>query len=178
MSQNNSDNYSDNNENILNTINSWDDLDINPQLLRGIYAYGFEKPSPIQRKSICPILEGKDVIAQAQSGTGKTACFTISSLELVDINIESPQVIIMSPTRELSCQIKKVLDSIGINIKKLRTQLLVGGTSTEIDVKLLKETQLFLLRKLKYFLHIKIINLLLLFKYLKVKEHKLKIIIN
>ena len=140
MSQNNSDNYSDNNENILNTINSWDDLDINPQLLRGIYAYGFEKPSPIQRKSICPILEGKDVIAQAQSGTGKTACFTISSLELVDINIELPQVIIMSPTRELSCQIKKVLDSIGINIKKLRTQLLVGGTSTEIDVKLLKET--------------------------------------
>ena len=76
MSQNNSDNnnYHEENEDNINSINSWDDLDIKPQLLRGIYAYGFEKPSPIQRKSICPILEGKDIIAQAQSGTGKTAC--------------------------------------------------------------------------------------------------------
>ena len=138
MSQNNSDN-NNNSEKNLNVINSWDDLDIKPELLRGIYAYGFEKPSPIQRQSICPILKGKDVIAQAQSGTGKTACFTISSLELVNLEIESPQVVIMSPTRELSCQIKKVLDSIGINIKRLRTQLLVGGTSTETDIRLIKE---------------------------------------
>jgi len=142
MSQKNIDNnnsYQDDNEDNIKIINSWDDLDINPQLLRGIYAYGFEKPSPIQRKSICPILEGKDVIAQAQSGTGKTACFTISSLEIVDVNINLPQVIIMSPTRELSCQIKKVLDSIGNNIKNLHSQLLVGGTSTEADIKLIKD---------------------------------------
>ena len=142
MSQKNIDNnnnYHDDNEDNIKIINSWDDLDINPQLLRGIYAYGFEKPSPIQRKSICPILEGKDVIAQAQSGTGKTACFTISSLEIVDVNINLPQVIIMSPTRELSCQIKKVLDSIGNNIKNLHSQLLVGGTSTETDIKLIKD---------------------------------------
>ena len=134
MSDINNDNEND------NIINSWDDLDIKPQLLRGIYAYGFEKPSPIQKKSIKPILEGKDVIAQAQSGTGKTACFTISSLELIDIDSYSPQVIIMSPTRELSCQIKTVLDSIGNNIKNMKTQLLVGGTSTDNDIKQLKET--------------------------------------
>jgi len=134
MSDINNDNEND------NIINSWDDLDIKPQLLRGIYAYGFEKPSPIQKKSIKPILEGKDVIAQAQSGTGKTACFTISSLEIIDIDSYSPQVIIMSPTRELSCQIKRVLDSIGNNIKNMKTQLLVGGTSTDNDIKQLKET--------------------------------------
>ena len=134
MSDINNDNEND------NIINSWDDLDIKPQLLRGIYAYGFEKPSPIQKKSIKPILEGKDVIAQAQSGTGKTACFTISSLEIIDIDSYSPQVIIMSPTRELSCQIKTVLDSIGNNIKNMKTQLLVGGTSTDNDIKQLKET--------------------------------------
>ena len=82
-------------------INNWEDLDIKTNLLRGIYSYGFEKPSPIQRKAIGPILKGKDVIAQAQSGTGKTACFTISSLEKVDPSINQPQVIILSPTREL-----------------------------------------------------------------------------
>ena len=122
-----------------NSINSWDDLDIKPQLLRGIYAYGFESPSPIQKRSIVPILNKKDVIAQAQSGTGKTACFAISSLELVDVNINFPQVIIISPTRELSCQIKNVVDSIGCNIKNLNTQLLVGGSSIENDIKSLKD---------------------------------------
>lgn len=134
MSENKTDN-----EVVDNTITSWDDLDLKPELLRGIYAYGFENPSPIQKKSILPILNGKDVIAQAQSGTGKTACFTISSLQIADININSPQVIIISPTRELSSQIKNVLDSISINIKNLNTQLLVGGTSTEADIKLLRD---------------------------------------
>lgn len=131
---------SDNEDLVIDkTITSWDDLDLKQELLRGIYAYGFEKPSPIQKKSILPILKGRDVLAQAQSGTGKTACFTISSLEMVDINVNSPQVIIMSPTRELSCQIKSVVDQIGINMKKLNTQLLVGGTSTDVDVKILRE---------------------------------------
>ena len=131
---------SDNEDLVIDkTITSWDDLDLKQELLRGIYAYGFEKPSPIQKKSILPILKGRDVLAQAQSGTGKTACFTISSLEIIDINVNSPQVIIMSPTRELSCQIKSVVDQIGINMKKLNTQLLVGGTSTDVDVKILRE---------------------------------------
>ncbi len=131
---------SDNDDLVIDkTITSWDDLDLKSELLRGIYAYGFEKPSPIQKKSILPILNGRDVLAQAQSGTGKTACFTISSLQIVDIDVNSSQVIIMSPTRELSCQIKSVVDQIGINIKNLHTQLLVGGTSTDVDTKLLKE---------------------------------------
>ena len=124
---------------IDKTITCWDDLDIKPELLRGIYAYGFEKPSPIQKQSILPLLNGKDVLAQAQSGTGKTACFTISSLHLVDVDINSTQTIIIAPTRELSYQIKNVVDAIGINIKKLKTQLLVGGTSTDNDIKLLRE---------------------------------------
>jgi translation initiation factor 4A len=134
-----SENKTDNEIVVDNTITNWDDLDLKPELLRGIYAYGFENPSPIQKKSILPILNGKDVIAQAQSGTGKTACFTISSLQIADVNISSPQVIIISPTRELSSQIKNVLDAIGINIKKLNTQLLVGGTSTETDIRLLRD---------------------------------------
>ena len=113
-----SDNNLANNDNQNNTsINSWEDLDIKRSLLRGIYAYGFENPSPIQKKAIKPILQGQDVIAQAQSGTGKTACFTISSLQLIDSSKPTVQAIILSPTRELSLQSKNVLDAIGNNIK-------------------------------------------------------------
>jgi translation initiation factor 4A len=130
---------SENDEAVNYTINSWEDLSINPLLLRGIYAYGFESPSPIQKKSILPILKGKDVIAQAQSGTGKTACFAISSIELVDTTIQSTQAIIMSPTRELSSQIKNVVDALAINISDFKSQLLVGGTYTENDINTLKQ---------------------------------------
>jgi len=120
------------------TISSWDDLDLHINLMRGIYAYGFEKPSPIQSRSIYPIINGKDVIAQAQSGTGKTGCFTIASLQMVDQNIDKTQIIIISPTRELSQQIKEVIDQISINMKKLKIKLLIGGTSTENDITELK----------------------------------------
>lgn len=127
------------NDDVNCTINSWEDLSINPLLLRGIYAYGFESPSPIQKKSILPILKGKDVIAQAQSGTGKTACFAISSIELVDATHQTTQAIIMSPTRELSSQIKNVVDALAINIINFKSQLLVGGTHTENDISILKQ---------------------------------------
>lgn len=120
-------------------INSWEELNIKQDLLRGIYANGFENPSPIQRKAIVPMIQKHDIIAQAQSGTGKTGCFTIAGLELTDTNEDYVQLIIIAPTRELSHQIKSVLDKIGCNIKNLRTQLLVGGTSTETDIKTLKE---------------------------------------
>ena len=75
-----------NEEESIYEINNWDDLEISPDLLRGIYAYGFEKPSPIQRKAIKPLVSGKDVIAQAQSGTGKTATFTIGVLSHINID--------------------------------------------------------------------------------------------
>ena len=124
----------------LDTIENWDDLpDIKSLLLRGIYAHGFEAPSPIQKKAILPFFEGKDIIAQAQSGTGKTGCFTIGTLQRIDTDVEITQAMILSPTRELSFQIKKVFDAIGSMIPKMRTQLLIGGTSTEEDIQLLEQ---------------------------------------
>jgi len=138
MSSNNSE-VNENKRENYSPINNWDELEIKNQLLRGIYANGFENPSPIQRKAIVPIIKGHDVIAQAQSGTGKTACFTIAGLEVVDTELSQVQLIILSPTRELSSQTKNVLDSIGQNMKSLSTQLLVGGTSTELDIKHLRE---------------------------------------
>lgn len=78
----------DNEEEIVTnwdeTIDKFDELELKEEVLRGIYGYGFEKPSPIQMKAILPIIQGKDTIAQAQSGTGKTATFAISILQLID----------------------------------------------------------------------------------------------
>ena len=114
-------------------IESWEELNVRQELLRGIYAYGFEVPSPIQRKAILHLINKKDIIAQAQSGTGKTGCFTIGILQQIDLSIQSPQALVLAPTRELAQQTKTVIDSIGKLFKNLRTQLLVGGTSTEED---------------------------------------------
>lgn len=119
-------------------FSSWDDLEIKTNLLRGIYSYGFEYPSPIQKKAIIPLLSKNDLIAQAQSGTGKTGCFTIGTLEIINENLNEIQAIILSPTRELAIQIKDVIDKIGNFIKNLNTQLLVGGSSTYNDIELLK----------------------------------------
>jgi len=119
------------------TIERWDDLECRPELLRGIYAYGFENPSPIQKKAIVPMINGKDIIAQAQSGTGKTGCFTIGMLERVDPAVKNTQALILSPTRELSSQTQGVVDRIG-SFLEVKTQLLVGGTSTEADANKLQ----------------------------------------
>lgn len=120
-----------NSQELVDMINSWDELELKPNILRGIFGYGFEKPSPIQQRAIRPIIEGKDLIAQAQSGTGKTATFTIGALERVNINESSTQVLILSPTRELSTQTSKVITEIGSFINGLKIQTLFGGASIE-----------------------------------------------
>lgn len=120
-------------------IENWDDLDIPQNLLRGIYAYGFETPSPIQKQAISPILQKKDVLAQAQSGTGKTGCFTVGTLTVIDPTIPQLQAILLSPTRELALQTQTVLEAIGTFMKGLKTQLLVGGTSMDNCIRSLSE---------------------------------------
>lgn len=122
----------------IREINEWEELNAKTPLLRGIYANGFERPSPIQKKAILPLFEKRDVIAQAQSGTGKTACFSIGTLQLIDIDKKAPQAMILSPTRELSIQTKKVLDSIGNLFPELCTQLLIGGTSTDENIQMIR----------------------------------------
>jgi translation initiation factor 4A len=112
-------------------IQSWDDLNLNPKILRGIFAYGFEKPSPIQQKAIKPLIMGKDIIAQAQSGTGKTATFTIGALANVDVTNNITQVLVLSPTRELTSQTAKVFSSLGDMMDGLRVQVLFGGSAVE-----------------------------------------------
>lgn len=112
-------------------IRNWDELDLDPNILRGIFGYGFEHPSPIQQKAIKPVMMGKDVIAQAQSGTGKTATFTIGALQRVNVSEQTTQVLILSPTRELSTQTAKVISSIGNFMNGLKIQTVFGGVSND-----------------------------------------------
>jgi translation initiation factor 4A len=121
-------------------ITNWDDLDISPNLLRGIYGYGFEKPSPIQKKAISPIISKKDIIAQAQSGTGKTATFSIGLLSHVDTAEKHTQVVVLSPTRELATQSTRVIRSIGNMMDGLVVQTLVGGSYIEEDISIYKKS--------------------------------------
>ena len=76
---------------------NFDDMNLREELLRGVYAYGFEKPSAIQQRAIVPCVKGHDVIAQAQSGTGKTATFSISILQQIDTKLAQCQVSYKSP---------------------------------------------------------------------------------
>jgi len=118
-------------ENNTNEIYNWDDLHINDDLLRGIYAYGFEKPSYIQQRAIEPIINGKDIIAQAQSGTGKTATFTIGALAGINLLNNNTQVLVLSPTKELTIQTTLVFSSLGCMMNGLRIQSLYGGSIIE-----------------------------------------------
>lgn len=120
----------------MNTFEKWDDDNVNIKinLLRGIYANGFEQPSPIQKQAIIPMTQGKDLIAQAQSGTGKTGAFTIGMLQYIDETIQETQAIILSPTRELACQTNNVINNIG-KMMNIKTCLTTGTISVNENIK-------------------------------------------
>ena len=94
--------------NYHETVENFDELNLRDEVLRGIYQYGFERPSAIQQRAILPCLQGRDVIAQAQSGTGKTATFTISILQKLNTELSECQALVLAPTGELAKQIQTV----------------------------------------------------------------------
>ena len=113
-------------------------MELPDDVLRGIYAYGYENPSPIQKRAIKPMLSGRDLIAQAQSGTGKTATFSIGSMSRIDVSKKQVQVLCLSPTRELTMQIAQVYEGIGAFLPGLKVATLVGGVSVDDNVRTLK----------------------------------------
>lgn len=128
------------NNNDMNThFETWDDehLELKLDVLRGILSHGFETPSPIQQKSIIPMYMGKDIIAQAQSGTGKTGAFTIGSLQRIDENEQTTQCIVLSPTRELALQNFNVFNDLS-NYMNVHIHLMIGGSSIEEERRQLK----------------------------------------
>jgi translation initiation factor 4A len=109
---------------------SFDDYDLRDNLLRGIYSYGFEKPSAIQQRGIKPIMDGRDTLGQAQSGTGKTAAFLIGCLQRIDVNLNACQALILAPTRELADQIQKVAMALG-DYDMVKCYACIGGTNVQ-----------------------------------------------
>lgn len=98
------------------------------------FCLDFERPSAIQQRAIGPILKGRDVIAQAQSGTGKTATFSIAALQTLDTSLRETQVLVLSPTRELATQIRSVMLALGDHMNVL-CHACIGGTSISEDMK-------------------------------------------
>lgn len=107
------------------------------EILRGIYAKGFDTPSAIQQRAIKPIIDGRDVLAQAQSGTGKTCAFTTGSLSRVDINNPNVQVLMLSPTRELANQTEGVAKALA-EYSKIKVIGCTGGNPVREDVSALQ----------------------------------------
>jgi len=99
-----------------------------------MYYPGFEKPSAIQQRAILPMVKGRDVIAQAQSGTGKTATFSIAMLQKVDIQLRETQMLVLSPTRELAVQIQKVVLALG-DYMSVQCHACIGGTNVGEDIR-------------------------------------------
>lgn len=119
------------NQNIeIISYDSFDDMNLQENILKGIYSYGFEKPSAIQKKAIVPLSKGCDIIAQAQSGTGKTGTFSIGILERIEVDKDCTQAIILAPTRELANQIYNVISALGFYIQDIRIKLSIGGTKS------------------------------------------------
>lgn len=121
----------------LDIVTSFDDFGLKENLLRGIYAYGFEKPSAVQQRAVIPILKGRDVIVQSQSGTGKTAVFCLGALQAVNVAERETQVIILSPTRELAEQSQKVCLGLG-DYLNVQVHTCVGGKRVSDDIKALE----------------------------------------
>jgi translation initiation factor 4A len=118
-------------------IDTFDGMELPEELLRGIYSYGFEKPSAIQQRAIRPAISGRDLIAQAQSGTGKTATFAIGCLAVIDQKVQECQALILAPTRELACQIQKVVLALG-DYMDIKVHACVGGTAVRDDIRTLQ----------------------------------------
>jgi translation initiation factor 4A len=123
--------------NWTEVVEQFDQMNLREPLLRGIYGYGFERPSAIQQRAIKPCILGHDVIAQAQSGTGKTATFAISILQQLDMESKDCQALILAPTRELAQQIQKVVLALG-DYMGISCHACIGGTNVRDDMKRLE----------------------------------------
>jgi translation initiation factor 4A len=129
--------FSDSFQDELKIYETFDEMGLNDDLIRGIYAYGFEQPSKIQKVAIVPMSKHNDILAQSQSGTGKTGAFTIGSLSVVDTSIKAPQVLVICPTRELSQQTERVARALG-NYMGLKVLSATGGNQLRSDIVSLK----------------------------------------
>ena len=116
----------------------FEELNLSPEMLKAVEAMGFEEASPIQSKAIGPIMEGKDIIGQAHTGTGKTAAFAIPAIENLDLDSKKIQVLILCPTRELVVQVAEEFLKLVKFKEKISVVPVYGGQQIERQLKALK----------------------------------------
>ncbi|MCP4077755.1 MAG: DEAD/DEAH box helicase [Gammaproteobacteria bacterium] len=120
------------------TTPSFADLDLPSPVLKALSRLGYETPSPIQAECIPLLLDGRDIIGQAQTGTGKTAAFALPLLSQVDLSLKSPQLLVLAPTRELAIQVAEAFQSYASDIKGFHVLPIYGGQSYDIQLRQLK----------------------------------------
>lgn len=123
---------------------TFDDMDLPEKLLRGIYGHGFENPSEIQKSGIVPIKEGRDILAQAQSGTGKTGTFSIGALSRIDPTLKRVQILVLAPVRELAQQIEGVVKAISSHMD-ISVYSATGGPPVREDIRAIEKGCQFLI---------------------------------
>lgn len=116
----------------------FDELEVNKKLMRGIVDMGFEEATPIQERAIPAILAGRDIVGQAQTGTGKTAAFAIPLLEKIDASVKKPQAIILCPTRELAIQVADEVRKISRYTHEIKILPIYGGQDIQKQIRSLK----------------------------------------
>ena len=121
-----------------NTIASFAELNLAPPLLKAIEDVGYEQPSPIQAESIPVLLEGRDLLGQAQTGTGKTAAFALPLLSRLDLSLREPQLLVLAPTRELAIQVAEAFQTYARHLKGFHVLPIYGGQSYEIQLRQLR----------------------------------------
>ncbi|CAN0036600.1 unnamed protein product [Ascophyllum nodosum] len=121
-------------EGDVEVVQNFDSMGLKDELLRGVYAYGFERPSAVQQRAVKPIMSGRDVIAQSQSGTGKTAVFSMGILQMLDTTSSDTQALVLSPTRELAEQTQKVILALG-DFMNVQCHACIGGKSIGEDIR-------------------------------------------
>ena len=118
--------------------NSFRELNLSEEILAAISKLGYERPSPIQAKTIPPLLEGKDILGQAQTGTGKTASFALPILSQLQVEKKTPQALVLTPTRELAIQVAEAFQKYASQFPKFKVLPIYGGSEYEYQLKNLK----------------------------------------
>ena len=114
------------------------DLNLPQPILQALEKVGYEKPSPIQAESIPLLLEGHDLLGQAQTGTGKTAAFALPMLANIDADARHPQLLVLAPTRELAIQVAEAFQVYASFSQKIKVLPVYGGQSYDNQIRQLK----------------------------------------
>jgi ATP-dependent RNA helicase DeaD len=117
------------------TISEFSQLALSAPILKAVKEAGYESPSPIQAQSIPPLLEGRDLLGQAQTGTGKTAAFALPLLSRLDLSLKQPQILVLTPTRELALQVAEAMQTYARHLKNFHILPLYGGQGMDTQLR-------------------------------------------